>query len=51
MSNTISTFMGTGLKGYTGDVNSAQNEKLNDPFHVELDPKEKTLYVADCFNF
>lgn len=51
MSNTISTFMGTGLKGYTGNVNSAQNEKLNDPFHVELDPKEKILYVADCFNF
>ena len=51
MGNTISTFMGTGSKGYTGDVGFAQDEKLNDPFHVDLDPTEKILYVADCFNF
>ena len=51
MGNTISTFMGTGIKGYTGDVDLAQSENLNDPFHVELDHTEKILYVADCFNF
>ncbi len=51
MHKKIHSVAGTGYLGYEGDGGLAVDSMLNSPFHVELDPSEKFLYIADCFNF
>lgn len=47
----MDTIAGNGLRGYSGDGNSALLASLNEPFHIDLDSTEKRLYIADCFNY
>ncbi len=48
---TIHTVAGTGQRGADGDGGPAVDARFDQPFHVALDPQERHLYVADCFNF
>jgi DNA-binding beta-propeller fold protein YncE len=48
-SATMSTFAGTGKKGYAGDGGLATKAMLSEPFHCELDGKGN-LYVAEATN-
>src|SRR6478735_7628939 len=45
----FTTFAGTGKKGHTGDGGPAKDATLNQPFHVEVDPRG-FLYVAESDN-
>ena len=51
MRKKIDSIAGTGDLGYDGDGGLAIDSMLNSPFHVELDPNEEFLFIADCFNF
>ena len=48
---TITTVAGNGTQGYTGDGGPATQAAMDNPFHVDLDPSGRLLYVADCFNY
>ena len=51
MPRTISSIAGTGRQGYGGDRGPAQDADLDNPFHVDIDPTGRFLYIADCFNY
>ena len=51
MTTTITTVAGNGTQGYEGDGGPATESMMDNPFHVELDPSERLLYIADCFNY
>ncbi len=51
MTTTISTIVGSGAQGYTGDGGIATDATMDNPFHVEFDPSYRYLYIADCFNY
>src|SRR5262245_24724976 len=46
---TIDTIAGTGRAGYAGDGGPARKALLHQPFHCDLDTRDR-LYVADVFN-
>ena len=46
---TITTAVGSGEKGYTGDGGPAAQALLNGPFDVGFDP-HGNLYFSDTFN-
>jgi len=46
---TISTFAGTGERGYSGDGGLATNARINAPFGIARGP-EGALYICDTFN-
>ncbi len=45
----MTTVVGTGAAGYTGDGGKATAATLNQPFHCELDGRGH-LYIAEAFN-
>jgi streptogramin lyase len=45
----ITTFAGTGQKGYAGDGGLAVKTRLNQPFHCEVDGREH-VYIAEAEN-
>lgn len=47
----ISSLAGNGMQGYAGDGGRATSALMDNPFHVEFDPQEHYLYIADCFNY
>src|SRR5262249_25509453 len=47
---TISTFAGTGQKGYAGDDGPAAKATFGDIYCVSLDPPGEKLYLADLDN-
>ena len=51
MTTTISSIVGSGAQGYTGDGGPATLATMDNPFHVEFDPSYRWLYIADCFNY
>ena len=51
MTATISSVVGSGAQGYSGDGGDAALATMDNPFHVELDPSGRYLYIADCFNY
>ena len=51
MTTTISSIVGSGAQGYTGDGGPATLATMDNPFHVEFDPSCRWLYIADCFNY
>ena len=48
---TISSIVGNGEQGYSGDGGPATAATMDNPFHVEFDPSYSYLYIADCFNY
>jgi DNA-binding beta-propeller fold protein YncE len=46
----LSTFAGTGKKGFSGDGGPAQEAQLGGVYCVSLDPKGERLYLADLDN-
>ena len=46
---TLTTLVGTGTKGHTGDGGLASKATLNQPFHVDFDPRG-FLYIAESDN-
>ena len=48
---TISSIVGNGEQGYSGDGGPATAATMDNPFHVEFDPSYRWLYIADCFNY
>ena len=48
MSKKISTVVGDGTQGYSGDGGPSLKSQMDNPFHVEIDPSGKFLYFADC---
>ena len=48
---TISSIVGNGEQGYSGDGGLATLATMDNPFHVEFDPTYRWLYIADCFNY
>ena len=51
MGSVIESIVGTSEKGYSGDGGLAKEATMDNPFHVDIDPTGKYLYIADCFNF
>lgn len=51
MTTTISSIVGNGEQGYSGDSGPATAATMDNPFHVEFDPSYRWLYIADCFNY
>ena len=51
MTTTISSIVGNGEQGYTGDGGPATAGTMDNPFHVEFDAAYRWLYIADCFNY
>ncbi len=51
MAATITTVAGTGAQGYDGDGGPATRSLMDNPFHVDLGPSQRYLYIADCFNY
>lgn len=45
----ITSAVGTGAQGYSGDLGPARKAALNQPFHCSKD-REGNLYIADTFN-
>lgn len=46
---TISTFAGTGVRGFSGDGGAATEADLSQPYGVEVSP-EGSVYIADRYN-
>jgi len=46
----ISTFAGTGVKGYSGDGGAASSAQLNHPYDVKWDSRSVNAYIADGQN-
>ncbi len=46
----ISTFAGTGSKGYSGDGETADNAQINDVYGLGID-EEDNIFVMDSLNF
>jgi DNA-binding beta-propeller fold protein YncE len=46
----ITTFAGTGAKGFSGDGGPAARAQLGNVYAVALDPKRERLYLADLDN-
>ncbi len=46
----VSTFAGTGKRGFSGDGGPAKDAEFNQTFHVALDREQKNLYVVDLSN-
>ncbi len=51
MTTTMSSIVGNGDQGYSGDGGPATAATMDNPFHVEFDPSYRWLYIADCFNY
>ncbi len=51
MTSLISSVVGSGAQGYTGDGGTATLATMDNPFHVDIDPTGRFLYIADCFNY
>ena len=51
MALNISSMAGNGSQGFGGDGGPATAALMDNPFHVDFDPQERYLYIADCFNF
>ena len=51
MALNISSIAGNGSQGFGGDGGPATAALMDNPFHVEFDPRERYLYIADCFNY
>lgn len=51
MALSISSIVGSGKQGFGGDGGPADAALLDNPFHVDFDPEERYLYIADCFNY
>ena len=47
----ITTAAGSGAQGGGDDGGPATAAAMNNPFHVDIDPTGRFLYVADCFNY
>lgn len=47
----IQSIVGNGERGYSGDGGPAKDATMDNPFHVDIGPNGKFLYIADCFNF
>jgi len=50
MSGTVSTFAGTGAKGFSGDGGPAKEAQFGGLYCASLDPQHENLYVADLDN-
>jgi uncharacterized protein (TIGR03437 family) len=50
LTGTISTYAGTGVPGFSGDLGPAMSAELNSPTGIALDSKGN-MYVADAGNF
>ena len=51
MTTSITSIVGSGEQGYSGDDGPATLATMDNPFHVEFDPSYRWLYIADCFNY
>ena len=51
MTTSITSIVGNGEQGYSGDGGPAALATMDNPFHVEFDPSHRWLYIADCFNY
>ena len=51
MTTSITSIVGNGEQGYSGDDGPATLATMDNPFHVEFDPSYRWLYIADCFNY
>ena len=51
MTTSITSTVGSGEQGYSGDGGPATLATMDNPFHVEFDPSYRWLYIADCFNY
>ena len=51
MATAITDIAGTREQGYAGDGGPALRSLMDNPFHVDLDPSGRALYIADCFNY
>jgi sugar lactone lactonase YvrE len=49
-SGTVSTFAGTGAKGYSGDGGPAKQAQFGGLYCASLDPQRENLYLADLDN-
>jgi DNA-binding beta-propeller fold protein YncE len=47
---TVSTFAGTGKKGYSGDGGPAKDAEFSETICIALTPDGKTMYIADIRN-
>jgi uncharacterized protein (TIGR03437 family) len=47
---TISTFAGTGVQGYSGDAGPATSARLANPRAVLVDEVQQQVYIADTYN-
>lgn len=47
----ITTLAGTGEAGFSGDGGAASRARFNGAFAVDIDRKNRTLYVADLANY
>lgn len=46
----VSTFAGTGTRGYSGDGGPADKAEFSGPYSIAFDDKHENLYVADLEN-
>ena len=51
MTTSITSIVGNGEQGFSGDGGPAALATMDNPFHVEFDPSYRWLYIADCFNY
>ena len=51
MAPSITSMAGNGDQGFGGDGGPATASVMDNPFHVDFDPQERYLYIADCFNY
>ena len=51
MTTSITSIVGNGEQGFSGDGGPAALATMDNPFHVEFDPLYRWLYIADCFNY
>jgi len=50
LKNRITTFAGTGVKGFSGDEGAAAKAEFGGIYCIAFDPGQKNLYVADLDN-